>query len=91
MNDTLDPHADVLRDIDIDTLKKMGEELLNALPTSTPNEVENGFKLFSIAYLNAKFDNDRDSLQASILMSIIGKKKIEHEITYGMPDVFLGE
>lgn len=86
-----DPHQDVLRDIDYDNLKKLGKEFLDALPTATPNEVENGFKLFSIAYLNSKIENENDAYRASILMEMVGKKKLEHEFDHGSPDEFLGE
>lgn len=72
------------------SLKQLGKELLDALPTANPNEAEAGFKCFALAFISANFSTSNEELQAHILMNIMSKKKIEHEIQFGFPNEFIG-
>lgn len=64
---------------DFDGLKHLGKEFLDALPTATIEEADAGFKCFSLAYLNGNFD-EREALQAAMLLQIISKKFILREV-----------
>lgn len=62
-----------------DDFKRLGKEFLDALPTSTEEEAEAGFKCFTIAYLHGDF-NETEQYQASIVVQIIGKKLLQKEM-----------
>jgi len=69
-------------EVDLNGLKRLGKEFLDALPTATIEEADNGFKCFTLAYLNGKFD-ERELLQAEILLQIMSRKFIQREIELG--------
>ena len=69
-------------EVDLDGLKRLGKEFLDALPTATIEEADNGFKCFSLAYLNGNF-TDLEQHQAAILLQIISRKFVQREIELG--------
>ncbi len=64
----------------IDELKQLGKEFLEILPTATTEEAENGFKCFTIAYLNSLLHNPREEIQAEALHHLLSRKLMEREI-----------
>lgn len=64
---------------DLNGLKRLGKEFLDALPTANLEEADAGFKCFSLAYINGDF-NEREQLQAEILLKIMSRKLMEREV-----------
>ncbi len=75
--------SDTYEGLDLNGLKRLGKEFLDALPNATLEEADAGFKCFSLAYLNADFANDLELNQAAILLQILSKKLIEKEVSCG--------
>lgn len=59
-------------------LKRMAKDFLDALPTATLEQADNGLKCFNLGYLNLEA-NDLDRYQASLLFQLIGRKFLERE------------
>lgn len=59
--------------------KKLGKELLDALPDASLEEADAGFKCLTLAYLNGNF-SEIDQYQASIVLQIIGRKVLQKEM-----------
>lgn len=66
-------------EVSFEQFKKMGKELLDALPTATPEEIEGGWKCFSLAYLGLKDLTERQELEAPLVLSVVGRAKLNHE------------
>lgn len=60
---------------DLSGLKKLGKEFLDGITScKTPEELENGFKCFTLAYFGCVCNNEREQLQSEVLLKIIMKK-----------------
>lgn len=69
---------------DLAGLKKMGKEFLDSIDScQTPEELENGFKCFTLAYFGCKCENEREQLQSEVLLKILMKKYEEAVIKKG--------
>ena len=62
--------------------KMMSKEFFDNLPTLNIDEADNAFKCLSLGYLGLK-GNKIEQHQASIVLQIAGRQKIQHEI--GIP------
>jgi hypothetical protein len=76
--------------MNLNELKILAKQYLDALPEATPNEAIAGFKCFCVEYFEGDFYG-ADLLQAEILVKILAQKHIEHEMKYGFSDELLGE
>lgn len=74
---------------DIEQLKRMGKELIDALPTATLDELEAGWKCFGLAYLGCEYTSPRDEIQAvaltKMLSRMVGMRTLELELQEGDP------
>lgn len=59
--------------------KRMGKEFLDLLPCSTEDQAEAGYKALGLAYIGLD-GTDMEVHQAAMLLRILGRKKIEHDV-----------
>lgn len=75
---------------DIEQLKRMGKELIDALPTATLEELEAGWKCFGLAYVGCECTSARDEIQAvaltKMLSKMVGMRTLELELMQRDPN-----
>lgn len=77
-----EPTCEIMPTIETDLpgLKRLGKELLDALPTANAEEVEAGWKCVSLAYLGVKLASKAEEVQAVALFKIISAKVLERTL-----------
>ena len=70
---------------DFEGLKRMASEFHKALPTLNDDELENGMKCFSLAYLGCEFPNDvrgraNQDAGAPALLRIVSRKYLDRKL-----------
>jgi len=62
-------------------LRQRGKEFCDLAPSATSQEELDGlWSGFAFGYLNLEGANDREQYQAVLLMQILGREKLKHEI-----------
>lgn len=64
---------------DLAGLKRISKEFLDALPGSTVEEADAGWKCFSLAFLGCHFRSKAEEVQGEMLFNILGRKMHELE------------
>lgn len=63
--------------------KQMGKEFLDLLPSSNEEQAEAGYKAIGLAYIGMD-GTDMELHQAAMLLRILGRKKMEHDVHLAM-------
>jgi len=65
-------------EVDLDEFKRMTKDLLDAIPTLNYDELQNGFKCLSLAYLNGNF-TESDTVIAVSYLNYVGARVTRRE------------
>jgi len=71
--------------LNYEQLKKLAREFHEALPSATPDEADNGFKCFSLAWMNRK-EEPHWNTSLKILMEMVAKEFTAYQALH--PDDF---